>query len=106
MSVFAENLRWTRKNRRVTQAELAAKIRVHRRRTTSSYICRLEKGQIDPRLSTVYSLARALRVPAWYLIADVLEAPEFWDRYFYLRPAQKREVQRIIKRMIEREEVQ
>lgn len=100
MSIFGESVRWRRKALRMTQKELAALIRLHRRPTTASYISRIESGKIDPRLSTINSLARALKVKTWHLVAG-FEEP-FWDDYLRLSPLGKREVQRMIDWYLER----
>ena len=86
----------------MTQDELAARIRVRRHRTTGSYVCRIERGSIDPRVSTVVAIARVLEVQSWMLLADLRDNPRFWNEYLALSPAQKREVQRVIHYRAER----
>lgn len=93
---FGQRLRLLRVARGLTQPQLAEMIRVRRRPTTASYICRLEQGKLDPRLSTLRSLARALRVPVWHLLASVAETDRWYQEYLALSPTQKREVQRLI----------
>ncbi len=97
---FGENVRWLRKERGLSQATLASLIRVRRHIPTASYVSRVESGKLDPRLSTVRSLARALRVKAWVLLADVSENVDFWREYLDLSPAQKRQLQRHIEWML------
>lgn len=104
MSEFGEAVRSRRTRLGLTQADLAAKIRRKRHPTTASYICRIERGEIDPRLSTVRSLARALGIRPWHLVMSVTESDEFWGIYLHLSPQQKRDVQRHMKYMIERRE--
>jgi transcriptional regulator with XRE-family HTH domain len=100
MSDFGDSVRWRRKAVGMRQGELAAKIRRNHRSTTASYISRIESGEIDPRLSTVNSIARALKVKPWQLVAG-LEQP-FWGDYLDLSPIGKREVQRMIDWYLER----
>jgi len=100
--MFGENLRWFRCSRGMTQAELARLIRVNRRVPCRSYVTRLEGGGLDPRLSTVRSIARALKVKPWYLVAEPSDNVDFWRGYLDLSPVQKREIQRLIKWKIER----
>ncbi len=100
MSEFGDSVRWRRKAVGMRQAELAAKIRRRHRPTTASYISRIESGDIDPRLSTVAAIARALHVKTWQLVAG-FEQP-FWGDYLCLTPLGKREVQRMIDWQLER----
>lgn len=102
MSVFGETVRWRRKAVGMNQAELAALIKRRHRPTTASYISRIESGEIDPRLSTVYSLARALHVKPWQLVAELGENVKFWEGYLDLNAAQKHELQRHITWMHQR----
>ena len=53
--VFAENVRAARARRGISQQELAFACRLHR-----TEISLLERGERDPRLSTVVRIARAL----------------------------------------------
>lgn len=94
MSEFGQSVRCRRKLLRLTQQQLAARIKLRHRPTTGRYICGIETGEIDPRLSTVCSIARALKVKPWQLVAGI-EQP-FWDDYLRLSPLGKREVQRMI----------
>jgi transcriptional regulator with XRE-family HTH domain len=73
---------------------LADQIRLRHRKTTGRYVCGIESGELDPTLSTIRSLARALKVKPWQLVAG-FEQP-FWDDYLRLSPIGKREVQRMI----------
>jgi transcriptional regulator with XRE-family HTH domain len=93
---LAENVKWRRRALGITQAELARRIRVNRQIPDRSYVCRIESGDADPRLSTVRSLAIALGLKPWMLVAEIYEAPEFWNDYVHLTAAQKRDVQRHI----------
>ncbi|MBN1461376.1 MAG: helix-turn-helix transcriptional regulator [Armatimonadetes bacterium] len=99
---FGENVRWLRKANALSQADLAAMIRVNHHRPTASYISRVEHGLLSPRLSTIRSLARALKVKPWQLVADIGDNVDFWDGYMRLSAAGKREVQRHIAWMLER----
>lgn len=49
-----------------SQAELA-----RRAETSQSYIARLERGQVDPQVSTVRKIARALGVPVAALVEAI-----------------------------------
>ena len=60
---FAMRLKELREQRRMSQAALAAKVRVSR-----EYIARLESGKHDPPLSRVEKLAKALGVPVTALL--------------------------------------
>ena len=101
MSMFGEVVRWRRLALGLTQAELAARIKVRHRPTTASYICRIEGGTIDPSLSLVRSLARALTIKPWQLLA-CYDTTEWWSDYLHLGPTQKRDVQGLIKYYSER----
>ena len=85
----------------LTQIELASMIKLQHRPTTASYICRIERGE-DTHVSTVRSLARALRCKPWQLLTDLMENDVFWGTYMGLKPQQKREVQQGIKFLSER----
>lgn len=100
MSVFGESVRCRRKALGMTQGQVASRIRLNRKPTTGRYICGLESGEIDPRLSTINSLARVFGVKPWQLVAG-FEEP-FWDDYLRLSPIGKREVQRTVKWYLER----
>lgn len=100
---FGDNVRWLRRRMGMTQAALAAQARVNHHRPTPSYISRLESGIIDPRLSTVRSIARALHVKTWQLVADLGDNVTFWGDYLTLSPMQKREIQRLMAWMLRRE---
>lgn len=93
---LGENVCWLRIRRGLSQTALAALIYVRRRHPTPSYISRIESGTIDPRLSTVRSLAKALHVRPWVLVADLSDSVEFWQGYLALPAAEKRDVQRHI----------
>lgn len=96
MQDFGPNVRWRRKALGMSQAELAAKIRRRHRPTTASYISRIESGEIDPRVSTVASLARALRCKPWHLVTPGHDQP-FFDYYQGLTAQQKRDVQAMMR---------
>ncbi|MFA5448103.1 MAG: helix-turn-helix transcriptional regulator [Sphaerochaeta sp.] len=102
MGKFGNAVRWRRMALGLTQAEVASRIRRCRHPTTQSYIARIENGQIDPRVSTVFSLARALKMRPWQLLVGITESDEFWGIYLELSPQQKRDVQRHMKHMAER----
>ncbi len=104
MRRFGENVRWLRTQAGLTQRELAARVHIGRRRSgcDASYIAYIESGERDPRLSTIRSLARALHVKPWHLLADLTDNTEFWDGYLRLKPEQKREIQRMVKWYTER----
>jgi transcriptional regulator with XRE-family HTH domain len=96
MSPFGEQVRWQRRALGLTQRELAAKIKLRHRPTTASYISRIEAGKIDPHMSTMRSIGRALGVKPWCLVADISENVAFWEGYLALSPNGKREAQRTI----------
>jgi transcriptional regulator with XRE-family HTH domain len=64
--VFAENVRRSRRRRGLSQERLAFACRLHR-----TEISLLERGERDPRLSTVVRIARALDCTASSLLEDV-----------------------------------
>lgn len=99
---FGQNVRWLRRRVGLSQAALAAMIRLNHHTPTPSYVSRLEAGILDPKLSTVRSIARALHVKTWQLVADLSDNVEFWRGYLDLSPAQKREVQRTIDWLLRR----
>jgi transcriptional regulator with XRE-family HTH domain len=63
---FAANLRRCRKNRGLSQQRLAFDCRLHR-----TEISLLERGDRNPRLTTIVRLARALGVAPGELLEDV-----------------------------------
>ena len=63
---FALNLRIERKAQALSQERLALRAKIHR-----TEISLLERGNRDPRLSTIVRLSRALDVPASCLLEDV-----------------------------------
>lgn len=95
MSIGA-NVRWRRLAMGLTQAELARRVYIDRKHPDRSWLCRLEQDKVDPKLSQVRALARALGVKPWQLIAEIYENPDFWEQYIALAPAHKRAVQRLI----------
>jgi transcriptional regulator with XRE-family HTH domain len=99
---FEENLRFLRRRAGMTQGQLAHCIRLRRREPSRCYVTQLESGRIDPRLSTVRSIAKALHVKPWYLVADLSDNVTFWEAYLQLSPTQKREVQRMIDWQLDR----
>ncbi len=60
---FTVRLKQLRAQRKMSQADLAAKMGVSR-----EYIARLETGHHDPPLSTVEALAKALKVKVGRLL--------------------------------------
>jgi len=99
---FGENVRWLRTAKGLSQAQLAGAVRVNHHHPTPSYISRIEHDQLNPRLSTIRSLARALHLKPWQLVADITENTTFWDGYMSLSGASKREVQRLIEWQLRR----
>jgi transcriptional regulator with XRE-family HTH domain len=65
---FARNLRIERKAQSLSQERLALRARIHR-----TEISLLERGERDPRLSTIVRLARCLDVPPATLLDDLSE---------------------------------
>ncbi len=63
---FAVNLRRTRLERRLSQQDLASRSRLHR-----TEISLLERGEREPRLSTLVRLAHALDVPVSALLDGI-----------------------------------
>jgi transcriptional regulator with XRE-family HTH domain len=94
--MFGDNVKWLRQRSGMTQSTLAAHTRVNHHHPTASYISRLEHGSLDPRLSTIRSIAKALHVKPWQLVAELSENVQFWQGYLDLSPADKREIQRLI----------
>ena len=64
--VFAANMRRARHRRGLSQERLAYACKLHR-----TEISLLERGEREPRLSTVVRLSRALRVPAASLLDGI-----------------------------------
>ena len=93
-SALLSSVRWTYSGRTSPAYQTA------RTDTVAAVITQLESGRIDPRLSTVRSIARALKVKPWVLVADVSDNTEFWRRYLSLTAVQKRELQRHIEWML------
>jgi putative transcriptional regulator len=60
---FPMRLKQLRARRKLSQADLAAKVGLSR-----EYIARLETGHHDPPLSTLHQLAKALKVTAGELV--------------------------------------
>ena len=63
---FGRNARAARERLGLSQVEVGAAARLHR-----TEVSLLERGERDPRLSTIVRLARALRVEPAELLADV-----------------------------------
>lgn len=99
---FGENVRWLRTAKGLSQAQLAGAVRVNHHHPTPSYISRIEHDQLNPRLSTIRSLARALHLKPWQLVADISENVDFWEGYMRLSAQGKRDIQRTIAWMLER----
>lgn len=102
MSKIGNAVRWRRMALGLTQAEVASRIRRLRHPTTQSYIARIENGEIDPRVSTVFALARVLKIRPWQLLMGVTESDDFWGIYLGLSPQQKRDVQHYIQHLSDR----
>jgi transcriptional regulator with XRE-family HTH domain len=102
MVSFGDNVRWARTYSRLSQTALAELVRVNRHHASQSYISKLEGGRADPRLSTIRSLARALHLKPWQLVADISENVDFWEGYMRLSAQGKRDIQRTIAWMLER----
>ena len=60
---FPMKLKWLRTQRKMSQADLAAKADLSR-----EYVARLETGHHDPPLSTLQRLAKALKVKVTKLL--------------------------------------
>ena len=66
MGTIGERLRGARKDRKVTQVELAERTGV-----AHSTVVRIERGQTGPRIETVRAFAEALRVdPKWLAFGE------------------------------------
>jgi transcriptional regulator with XRE-family HTH domain len=65
VNTFAEGLRATRRKAGLTQVELARRSGI-----APVTVIRYEAGEMQPNLSVVYALARALLVPASSLVGD------------------------------------
>lgn len=63
---FAENLKWYRKQQKLTQHRLAKKIGV-----SQVLVCEWEKGVRYPSVDKVYDIARALNIEAHILLRQV-----------------------------------
>jgi transcriptional regulator with XRE-family HTH domain len=57
VAIFARNVAGTRRKHQLTQMEVSLRSGVH-----VTEVSRIERGQRDPRLSTLIRLARALEV--------------------------------------------
>jgi Predicted transcriptional regulators len=66
LSTFAANLRRLRKERGLSQERLGEAANVH-----MTPVSKIERGQCEPGLRTVYKLARALRVSVGALFEGV-----------------------------------
>ncbi|MCL5798110.1 MAG: helix-turn-helix domain-containing protein [Patescibacteria group bacterium] len=60
---FGEKMQKTRKEKGVTQEELAAKLSMHR-----TYIGLIERGERNPTIRTLYKIAKALGVDSSKLL--------------------------------------
>ena len=66
MDTIGERLRRARKDRKVTQVELAGRTGV-----AHSTVVRIERGQTRPRIETIYAFAEALGVdPKWIAFGE------------------------------------
>src|SRR6478735_7755008 len=71
MSVISENIRYIRKQKSLTQEQLAERIGIKR-----SLLGAYEEGRAEPSLTTIITIAKVLEVPVESLIADDLTQPE------------------------------
>jgi transcriptional regulator with XRE-family HTH domain len=94
---IGENVKWRRLALGISQTDLAGRIYIRRKHPDKSYVSRLEAGKVDPSLSAIRSLAKALHCQPWQLVAEIYESCRWWDYYLALGPTQKREVQRIVR---------
>jgi len=69
-TTLGANLAYERKRRALTMRELAARGGMY-----ASEISRLERGQRDPRLSTLIRISLALEIPLAELLRGVGEPP-------------------------------
>ena len=56
IEIFARNLKAKRTQRRLSQSQVSERSGIH-----ATEISRIERGQRDPRMSTIVRLARALK---------------------------------------------
>jgi transcriptional regulator with XRE-family HTH domain len=68
---FAENVRRLRKEKELSQSELAKAIGAH-----PNHITRIENGRYIPALDTVMKLAEVFQVPLDYLVSGSNGSPE------------------------------
>lgn len=94
---IGKNVKWRRVALGISQTELAGLIRVHRRPPNRSYVSRLEAGKVDPPVTVLRSLARALHCKPWQLLAETYDSADWWDDYLQLAPSKKREIQRMVR---------
>lgn len=59
---FGQEFKKVREERGLSQGAVARKLKIDK-----SYISRLENGQINPTLSSIYKIAHALDVKMWAL---------------------------------------
>jgi len=72
--VLGERLKQLRREKRVTQEELAEKAKINR-----SYLSVLENGHSSPTVDVVERLAQGLGVSLWSLLAEVQEKHYSYD---------------------------
>ncbi len=61
--IFQENLRYYRRKKHLTQAQLAARAQVHR-----TYISEIESGKCSPSIDIVGRIAEAFEIQGWQLL--------------------------------------
>src|SRR6478735_916817 len=71
MSVISENIRYIRKQKSLTQEQLAERIGIKR-----SLLGAYEEARAEPSLTTIITIAKVLEVPVESLIADDLTQPD------------------------------
>jgi len=71
---FGKQLQRLRTRRGLTQDQLAVTASLSR-----TFLTRLELGQLDPSLSTLVRLAKALRVSVTELLGESVSASQWWQ---------------------------
>ena len=72
---FGEVLKVQRKVRKITQAKLAAKVKLDK-----TYISMLERGLRKPSLEVTINLAKALEIPPIEIVSEVMSLSEITER--------------------------
>lgn len=96
INIIGNNIRYYRKQRDLTQEQLAYASYIRSR----SYISMIENGHFTPSLGMLLSISDVLGVSPAFLLVDGDSDDEFLKMYKNLKPRNKTEVKRYMKYLL------